>query len=100
MTCKTYYAKKDQNGFPIPGTMQGYDVAPCNCDLVLIEPTDTFIGVNGEGKTVSQSFHPNRLRYFVRIDCETGGVLPNSLFISLKHPGGNVAEFKKTYIES
>lgn len=94
MTCLKYYAKKDENGFPIPGTMEGYKKDPCNCDLVLIEAQDTTIT-----DMIGQSYHPNRLRYFVRISCDLK-IIPNSLFISLKHPGGNVAEFKKTYTVS
>ncbi len=97
MKCLVYYAKKDANGFPIPGTMIGYKHDPCKCDLALIQPFDTFIGSDGNGHTIVQSYHPKKLRYFVHVNCE-GQVVPNSLFISLKHPGGSVAEFKKTYI--
>ena len=98
MICLQYWAKKDANGFPIPGTMMGRTSNPCKCDLVRIYPTDTFIGDNGDGTETVQAYHPNKLRYFVHINCD-GEVIPNSLFISLKHPGGNVAEFKKTYIQ-
>jgi hypothetical protein len=97
MSCKLYYAKKDKNGFPIPGTMMGYDKDPCKDDLVLIESHDTMLGVDANGNTIEQCFHPEHLRYFVRLDCD-GHILPNSLFSSLKHPGGSVAEFKKTFL--
>lgn len=88
-----YFAKKDANSFPIPGTMQGFDNAPCNdiCNWVEL-PTEEMIVDEGE----TQYYHPAGLRFFVRLDCKNSGcLLPNSLFSSKVHPGGNVIEFKK-----
>lgn len=101
-TCLNYYAKVDKNGFPQPSTMIGVPFNLCNCDLVQLSSTDSFVGTDTNGKIHTQIFHPHRLRYFVRTDCKNGkiSIKPNSLFISTVHPGKNVAEFKRTWISN
>jgi hypothetical protein len=90
MVCKKFYAQKDAHGFPVPGTMQGYDrLQDCKCNMVAIPEATPTVGV---GQT--QSFHPGKLRFFIRLDCNNQ-IIPNSLIASQKHPGGNVIEFKK-----
>lgn len=90
MTCKKFYAKKDINGFPVPGTMMGYDkYQDCLCSLLEI-PEETPSVLPGQ----TQSFHPGKVRFFIGLDCD-GKIIPNSLISSKKHPGGNVIEFKK-----
>ena len=90
MVCKKFYAQKDAHGFPVPGTMQGYEkLQDCNCNMVAIpEATPSVL----PGQT--QGFHPGKLRFFIRLDCNNQ-IIPNSLIASPKHPGGNVIEFKK-----
>ena len=48
-------------------------------------------GAAGGGKSVVKQ--PSGLRYFVRRD-DKGGIIPNTLTISLKKPFGSVYEFK------
>jgi hypothetical protein len=93
-----FYARTDKNGWPIPGTMMSYDHPICNCHTTQLVPTAPLLGlVNGVNYT--QIFHPKGLRYFVRTTCENGiiGVMPNSLFISKKNPGGNTVEWYNTW---
>jgi hypothetical protein len=86
---KKFYAQKDALGFPIPGTMMSVTV-PANIpkDSILI-PAENVAA--GGGKVVVNQ--PSGLRYFVRRDAN-GGILPNTLTISLKKPFGSVYEFK------
>lgn len=84
-----WVANKDVNGFPIVGTMRLIEGPNCDCNLVTLPTTDMTVGV---GET--QYYHPGKFRFFVRKDCE-GCLIPNSLFSSYNHPGGNVIEFKK-----
>jgi hypothetical protein len=86
---KKFYAQKDALGFPIPGTMMSVD-APRNIpvDSILI-PAENVTASEGES-VVKQ---PSGLRYFVRRDSK-GGIIPNTLTISLKKPFGSVYEFK------
>lgn len=92
MKCLTYYAQEDQAGFPIPGTMQAHK-SPCACNWIEM-PTEEMVVDPG----YMQVFHPNKLRFFVRLDCG-GKVVPNSLFSSLQHPGGTVIEYKRIISE-
>ncbi len=86
---KKFYAQKDALGFPIPGTMMSV-TAPVNipADSILI-PAENVTA--GGGKSVVNQ--PSGLRYFVRRD-DKGGIVPNTLTISLKKPAGSVYEFK------
>lgn len=91
-TCLKYFAKRDKTGFPIPGTEMGYEKNLSDCCLGLVElPSEQMVVGGGE----TQYYHPGGLRFFYRVDCETGNVLPNSLFSALKHPGGGVLEWFK-----
>lgn len=95
MKCQQYFAKKDENGFPIPGTMMGFTGQPgtCGfnyCDLVEL-PSSTYQLQAGD----TQLFHPMRLRFFVVLDSK-GRIRPNSLMSSFKVPHGvRTAEFIK-----
>jgi hypothetical protein len=64
--------------------------APVNipADSILI-PAENVTA--GGGKSVVKQ--PSGLRYFVRRDSK-GGIVPNTLTISLKKPAGSVYEFK------
>jgi hypothetical protein len=86
---KKFYAQKDALGFPIPGTMMSVD-APRNIpvDSILIPAQNV---TAGGGKSVVNQ--PSGLRYFVRRDVN-GGIVANTLTISLKKPQGSVYEFK------
>lgn len=96
MHCPTYYAHKDKYGFPIPGSMIGYktgtsvvDCSPTNnkCSMFKLSTEPAVIDPG-----YTQKYHPNKLRFWVRIDCD-GKMIPNSLFSTMgKHPGGNVVE--------
>lgn len=81
-----FYAQKDGNGYPIPGTMMSTTdlVAPNVTNIVTIPASDV----------VSTKTHPSGLRYFVRKDA-LGNIIPNSLIISTEKPSGSVYEFKK-----
>lgn len=86
---KKFYAQKDYLGFPIPGTMMSVsDPIKVPADSILIPAQDV---VAGGGKSVVNQ--PSGLRYFVRRDSK-GGIIPNTLTISLKKPAGSVYEFK------
>ena len=88
MTCKKYFAKKGSNGFPVPGTMMGYDKdMSCHCDMVQILPKVPPIADNQY-----RSYDPAGFRYFVRVDC-SGNIIPNSLFRTKDRPSGSVVEF-------
>jgi hypothetical protein len=95
MICQKYYAKKDENGFPTPGTMMGYKAFPGSCgynkcEHVLLENTTHTLQA---GET--RGYHPQGLRFFVSLDSK-GNVRPNSLVSSLKVPRGTrTAEFIK-----
>jgi hypothetical protein len=95
MKCQKYYAKKDENGFPIPGTMMGFRVNPGSCgfnqcQLVELLP-ETYELQGGEAR----AYHPNGLHFFVKIDSK-GKIIPNSLTSSFAKPKGALtAEFIK-----
>lgn len=81
-----FYAQKDANGFPIPGTMMSnYEIPKTAIEIL---PMDI---IPGEGEKVF--LHPKRFRFFVSKDKE-GNIIPNSLIMSLKKPYKNVYEFK------
>lgn len=80
-----FYAQKDGNGYPIPGTMMSVEGSiPAVSNVVAIPAQDV----------VSTNVHPIGLRYFVRKDA-VGNIIPNSLIISFEKPAGSVYEFKK-----
>lgn len=80
-----FYAQKDGNGYPIPGTMMSVEGSvPAVSNIVSIPAQDV----------VSTIVHPSGLRYFVRKDA-AGNIIPNSLIISTEKPAGLVYEFKK-----
>jgi hypothetical protein len=81
--CKQYFAKVDEYGFPIPGTMMGFNGTPGTCDLALA------------CSMVQQIFRPGGLRYFVVLD-SNGYIRPNSLMARFTVPQGvRTAEFIK-----
>lgn len=90
MLCRTTLAAKDLNGFPIPGTDRFYGRVPCGCDQVELPAVQMTPG-GGE----VQSFHPKRLRFFYRVDCDASQTIPFTLFTATKHPGDGVLEWKK-----
>jgi hypothetical protein len=80
-----FYAQKDGNGYPIPGTMMSVEgVIPAVSNIISIPASDVS----------STKTHPIGLRYFVRKDA-VGNIIPNSLVISFEKPAGLVYEFKK-----
>ena len=80
-----FYAQKDSNGYPIPGTMMSVEgVIPAVSNIIAIPASDVS----------STKTHPIGLRYFVRKDA-VGNIIPNSLVISFEKPAGLVYEFKK-----
>lgn len=81
----TFYAQKDGNGYPIPGTMVSTSGSvPSVSNLVTIPASNV----------VSTKVHPGGLRYFVRKD-PAGNIIPNSLFIGTRAPkSGLYYEFK------
>ena len=97
MICLSYYAKTDETGFPIPGTMMGYKGLPgtcgtTSCERVLL-PSVTYALGSGD----VQIFHPTKRRFFVKLDAY-GKIIPNSLTSSLIKPrGARTAEFIKYY---
>lgn len=91
MQCLKYVVKLDADGWPIPGTMEGKPDLQVTCDCSHTELTGSVMLVESGYKQV---FHPKGLRFFYRFDCK-GKIIPNSLFISRNHPGGNVLEYKK-----
>jgi len=86
LPCLTYFAKKDALGWPIPGTLQGYnkfEQLPCDsiCNLIEIDPTQ----VQPNGTTIC--LHPDLLRYFYRVNRKTPqSVKPNSLIAAYEFP--------------
>jgi len=87
-SCLQYFAKKDAIGFPIVGTLQGFNPnvsLPCankGCDWIAIVPNP----VQPAG-TSSICLHPNNLRYFYRVDRgKPQQVVPNSLISSYNFP--------------
>lgn len=81
-----FYAQKDANGFPIPGTMMNnYEIPET---AVEIPPMDI---IPGEGEKVF--LHPKGFRFFVAKNRQ-GDIIPNSLIMSLKKPYKSVYEFK------
>jgi hypothetical protein len=94
--CKQYFAKVDEYGFPIPGTMMGFNGTPGTCDLALAcsmvqLPQITYVLQTGD----KQIFRPGGLRYFVVLD-SNGYIRPNSLMARFTVPQGvRTAEFIK-----
>ena len=85
--CLTYYAKADGEGYPIPGTLQGYnpyEQLPCDsiCDLIKIDPTQ--VQPNGTKPCI----HSENLRFFYRIVpfSNPRQVQPNSLIAAYQEP--------------
>lgn len=89
-----YFAQKDAIGFPIPGTMMGFETTPTSApDLVevsgfLVKPGDPYTEPSGKVEVT----HPEGIRYFVRAD-KKGNVIPNTLIIGTRVPSGDVLEF-------
>jgi hypothetical protein len=78
-----YYAQKDSNGWPIPGTMMGINFSNTIPPNTIEIPTTT-------GNTNNR----NGFRYFVRLNHQNK-IIPNSLMITLhRPPDGRVLEFK------
>lgn len=89
MIHKRYFALKDALGFPIPGTVRGYDKDPCKCELVelLVQPPLV------EGSEDYRRYHPEGLHYYYQIDRSCCNVVPNSLIITRQRPKGRYVEF-------
>lgn len=91
---KKYYALADTFGFPIPGTMYGSDDSVCACShIALPECKDLkeypeYTDLN----TLERFHHPSGLRFFYKVKCTNGPILPNSLISTLKHPGPGYVE--------
>jgi hypothetical protein len=83
---RTYYAQKDAQGYPVPGTLMSVETP----DAV---PANTLVIPANSVYTSPQAFRKNGMRYFVRKD-KKGNIIPNSLFTSLKKPSGLVYEFQ------
>ena len=94
--CKQYFAKVDEYGFPIPGTMMGYNGQPGSCSIAVAcsmvqLPSTTYVLQPGDVR----QFRPGGLRYFVVLD-SNGMIRPNSLMARFTVPQGvRTAEFIK-----
>ena len=89
MIHKRYYALKDALGFPIPGTVRGYDKDPCRCELVELRlPTDEPSTGDAERR-----FQPSGLHYYYQVDRSCCNVVPNSLIATKQRPRGRWVEF-------
>lgn len=65
--CLRFFAVKDSTGFPVVGTVQGYNAyeqLPCDnqCDLVELLP-----GGNPQPAGAARCFHPDGLRFFYQV---------------------------------
>lgn len=87
MICKQYFALKDSLGYPIPGTMQGFNIDPCKCELVELKAVP-----DEPGDIDIRQYHPQGLHYYYLLDKDCK-VVPNSLVISKKRPKGRYIEF-------
>jgi hypothetical protein len=91
MHCLTYYAQRDENCFPIPGTMEGYRSTPCRDGLVQLLPATP---ATPAGYMICR--HPKGLRFFVQVSPVTKQIIPNSLKSFKRQPGwGCYAEYLK-----
>ena len=89
--CLLYFATRDSEGFPVPGTMRGYNprvALPCfnnGCDVIQIIPSHTG---NAQPVGTQQCMHPNNLRFFYRLIPYSSPlqVQPNSLIASYNFP--------------
>lgn len=83
----TYYAQKDQYGFPIPGTLMsvkfGQPIPKGTLEIPAADHIPTPVR-KGQGAG---------LRYFVRHKAD-GSIIPNSLIASIKKPKGMVYEYQ------
>ena len=83
---RTYYAQKDSQGYPVPGTLMSVATpAAVPANTLLIPAANVY--------TSPEAYRENGMRYFVRRD-KKGNIIPNSLFTSLKKPSGLVYEFQ------
>lgn len=75
--CQFYKVKLNNDGEPIPSTMQGYHNNQISdpCTTAWLPPYQMSVPA---GK--SRCFHKNHLRYFYRINSQTKKIVPNSLF--------------------
>jgi len=83
----TFYAQKDGNGYPIPGTMMSTDGAvPPVANIITIAAQDVSSSV----------VHPTGLVFIVNKD-SNGNIIPNSLkSVQSKSGHGNTFEHKKS----
>lgn len=84
---KTFYAQKDGNGYPIPGTMMSTDGSvPTAANIITIAAQDVSSSV----------VHPTGLVFIVLKD-SSGNIVPNSLkIVKDKSNHGNAYEHKKS----
>lgn len=95
-TRKKYYALSDTFGFPIPGTMFGsdtyintpYHVHLPECSDLENHPENDIIDLS----KIERFHHPSGLRYFYKVECFNGPIIPNSLIAVMKHPGPGYVE--------
>jgi hypothetical protein len=83
---RTFYAQKDAQGYPVPGTLMSVETPAAR-------PANTLLIPAADVLTSPQGFRENGMRYFVRKD-KKGNIIPNSLIVSLKKPSGLVYEFQ------
>lgn len=92
-----YYALTDNLGFPIPGTMFGSKSPICKCNVVELKqcadlnPTDV-----ADIPNTLKKRHPQKVRFFYKVTCIGGPIVPNSLIMSKKHPGKGYIELIST----
>lgn len=84
--CSTFYfIHLDENGKPIPGTMFAKDNAKIDkgykCTEAALPNTQSQVPA---GK--KQCFGPNHLRYYYKVNSQTGQVLSNSFWSQLGKP--------------
>lgn len=81
-----FYAQKDANGYPIPGTMMSTNgTVPNVGNIVAIGAQDVSSSVD----------HPKNLIYTVGKD-SSGNIIPNTLRTYFKKPEKDVYEHKKS----
>lgn len=75
--CQFFKVQLDPNGFPIVSTMMGFNNATISnpCNQAIVPPTQ----MSCPAGTV-QCFDPNGLRYFYKVNNQTGYILDNSMF--------------------
>lgn len=91
---KKYYALSDTFGFPIPGTMFGSDDIICTCNHIPLPECDDLENYPGIGDVskIERFHHPSGLRFFYKVKCFNGPIIPNSLISTRKHPGPGYVE--------